>query len=230
MVYTGDVTTSGLSDTRVLDEVVIRKVSVGPMDNNTYLLTCRRSGDQLLIDAAAEPERLLALVREGSGSARLSTVVTTHRHADHVGALESLLAVTGARHACGADDATAMPVPVHRRLHHDDVIPVGHVNLTVVGLRGHTPGSVALAYREPAHVTADEALASRVHLFTGDSLFPGGAGRTTSPEDFRSLMTDLEQRVFERFADDTWVYPGHGRDTTLGVERPHLADWWLRGW
>ena len=102
--------------------------------------------------------------------------------------------------------------------------------LEVVALRGHTPGSVALAYREPARTTAPDGVPGRVHLFTGDSLFPGGPGRTTAPADFRSLMTDLQERVFDALPDDTWVYPGHGRDTTLGAERPHLGQWWHRGW
>lgn len=229
MTYTGDVTPGGPSQARVLDEVVVRKLSVGPMDNNAYLLTSH-GGDQLLVDAAAEPDLLLALVREGSPSARLGTVVTTHRHADHVGALESVLAVTGAQHACGADDAAAMPTVVHRRLHHGDLLSVGHVVLEVVALRGHTPGSVALLYREPARASAADAVPGRAHLFTGDSLFPGGPGRTTEPEAFRSLMTDLEERVFGVLPDDTWVYPGHGRDTTLGAEREQLDEWWRRGW
>lgn len=228
--YTGDVVPGGPSQVRVLDEVVVRKASVGPMDNNAYLLTCRVNGDQLLVDAAADPDRLLGLVREGSAAGRLTHVVTTHRHPDHVGALESVLAVTGAQHACGAPDAPAMPAPVHRRLHHADVLTVGHVTVEVVALRGHTPGSVALVYREPAHAHVDGARAGRVHLFTGDSLFPGGPGKTQDVAAFTSLMDDLEQRVFARFDDETWVYPGHGRDTTLGAERPHLAEWRARGW
>lgn len=228
MGYDGEV--AGGGGRRRLDEVDIRKLAVGPMDNNAYLLTCRVSGEQLLVDAAAEPERLLALVREGSGSARLTLMVTTHRHADHHGALESLHAVTGAPHACGAADADAMPVSASRRLLHGDVLTVGHVTVEVVALRGHTPGSIALAYREPARVSAPGAVAARVHLFTGDSLFPGGPGKTQGPAEFRSLMTDLTERVFDRFDDGTWVYPGHGRDTTLGAERPSLDEWWSRGW
>ncbi|WP_225754351.1 MBL fold metallo-hydrolase [Actinotalea sp. Marseille-Q4924] len=230
MSYTGDVVPGGPPQARVLDEVVIRKLSVGPMDNNSYLLTSRVGGDQLLVDAAAEPDRLLALIREGSPTARLSTVVTTHRHADHVGALESVLAVTGAHHACGADDAAAVPAAVHRRLHHGDLVSVGHVVLEVVALRGHTPGSLALLYREPARGAGPDAVPGRAHLFTGDSLFPGGPGKTADAAAFRTLMTDLEQRVFGTLSDDTWVYPGHGRDTTLGAERPHRAEWWRRGW
>ncbi|WP_315092684.1 MBL fold metallo-hydrolase [uncultured Cellulomonas sp.] len=223
MTYTGDVRVGGPSGVRVLDEVEIRKAAVGPMDNNTYLVTSRRDGAQVLVDAAAEPDRLLELVREGSS--RLDVIVTTHRHPDHLGALTSLVAVTGATVAAGADDADAISaaadLPVGRRLHDGDVLTVGHLALEVVGLRGHTPGSVALAYREPA---------GRVHLFTGDSLFPGGVGRTTSPEAFGQLYADVTSRLFDRFDDATWVYPGHGRDTTLGAERPHLQEWRARGW
>jgi glyoxylase-like metal-dependent hydrolase (beta-lactamase superfamily II) len=91
----------------------------------------------------------------------------------------------------------------------------------VIGLRGHTPGSVALLYTDPQ---------GHPHLFTGDSLFPGGPGKTTSPRTFASLMNDLESRVFGPLPDDTWVYPGHGDDTTLGTERPKLAQWRRRGW
>lgn len=230
--YTGTVLPGGPSALRVLDEVEIRKASVGALDNNAYLLTCRASGDQLLVDAAADPSRLLSLVREGSRAARLGTVVTTHRHPDHHGALESVLTVTGARHACGAADVAGVAAGRHRthHLHHRDVVTVGHVTLDVIGLRGHTPGSVALAYREPEHVHVEGAVAGRVHLFTGDSLFPGGPGRTSTPEDFRSLMDDLEARVFGVYDDATWIYPGHGADTTLGVERPLLGEWRQRGW
>ena len=230
MTYSGVVQPGGPSDVRELDELTIRKASVGTMDNNTYLLTCRRSGDQVLVDAAADPERVLSLVKEGSRTAHLDVVVTTHGHRDHHGALDSIVAVTGAAVAAGARDAEALPVLVGRRLHHGDVLTLGHVALEVIQLRGHTPGSVALAYREPQHVTSPEGRAGRVHLFTGDSLFPGGPGRTSNAEDFRMLMTDLEDRVFGPLADDTWVYPGHGADTTLGDERASLPDWWARGW
>jgi glyoxylase-like metal-dependent hydrolase (beta-lactamase superfamily II) len=232
--YDGDVTPGGPSAVRELDEVVIRKASVGAMDNNAYLLTCRASRSQLLVDAADDPDRLLELIREGSGGARLDLVVTTHRHPDHHRALESVVAVTGAPTAAGADDAPGIPVPTRRRLHHGDVLAVGHVTLEVVALRGHTPGSVALAYREPARPTdhrGTDALPGRVHLFTGDSLFPGGVGSTQGdPVRFGRLLDDVVGRVFDRFDDSTWVYPGHGADTTLGAERPHLEEWRARGW
>lgn len=99
---------------------------------------------------------------------------------------------------------------------------VGTRRLDVIALRGHTPGSVALAWQE----TGD----GRVHLFTGDSLFPGGVGKTTSAEDFASLLGDVRSRIFDHYGDDTIVYPGHGDNTTLGAERSHLDEWQERGW
>ncbi|GII99167.1 glyoxylase-like metal-dependent hydrolase (beta-lactamase superfamily II) [Sediminihabitans luteus] len=217
---------------RVLDELVVSSLCVGPMENTAYLLTCRASGTQLLVDAADEADRLLALVRaSGDG---LATVVTTHRHRDHVGALAAVTAATGADLLVGSDDADAVVastgVTPRRRLVHGDAVICGHVTLDVVALRGHTPGSVALAYREPGDAREPDAVAGRAHLFTGDSLFPGGPGRTTSRADFTQLMDDLEERVFARFDDRTLVHPGHGAGTVLGAERPRLGEWRARGW
>jgi glyoxylase-like metal-dependent hydrolase (beta-lactamase superfamily II) len=221
--YTGDVTPGGPADVRELPRLTIRKCSVSSFDNNAYLLTCRASGAQLLVDAADDPARLLALVQEGSG--RLDVVVTTHQHSDHVRALEEVVAATGARTAAGEEDADALPVTVDDRLSHGDTVRFGEVTLDVVALRGHTPGSVALAYRD-----RDDA-AGFTHLFTGDSLFPGGVGNTKNPgQSFDALYRDVTERVFDVYDDDTWVYPGHGKDTTLGVERPHLDEWRARGW
>jgi glyoxylase-like metal-dependent hydrolase (beta-lactamase superfamily II) len=233
--WTGHVEPGGPSAARVLDEAEIRKASVGPMDNDAYLVTCRRTGAQLLVDAPADPDRLLALVREGSASARLDLLVVTHQHRDHLGAVASVLAVTGARLAAGAPDADAVEQAtgqtVNIRLLHGDRLAVGHLTLDVVALRGHTPGSVALALTEPDDVSVAGAVPGRVHLFTGDSLFPGGVGSTQGdPQRFAQLLGDVTSRVFERYRDDTWVYPGHGDDTTLGEQRPSLPAWAARGW
>nr|WP_284295105.1 MBL fold metallo-hydrolase [Luteimicrobium album] len=205
------------------------------MDNDVYLLTCRATGAQLLVDAAAEPDRLLALVRAGSPEGRLDAVVTTHAHRDHVGALAQVVGATGAVAAAGADDAAAVTaatgVEVGRLLRHGDTVRVGEIELAVVGLRGHTPGSVALAYTEPGTAAAPDAVPGRTHLFTGDSLFPGGVGNTQrDPERFAQLYGDVVARVFDVYRDDTVVLPGHGRPTTLGDERPHLGEWRERGW
>ncbi|HEX8094021.1 MBL fold metallo-hydrolase [Jatrophihabitans sp.] len=219
MTYTGEVSVGGPVDVRELAGLKIAKLAVGPMSNNAYLLRCQASGRAMLIDAANEADRLIELTRLGGETA--GTVLTTHRHADHWQALAAVVAQTGARTLAGADDAAGIPVPTERRLEHGDTVHVGDAELTVITLRGHTPGSVALYFRDPD---------GSGHLFTGDSLFPGGPGRTTSPADFNSLMDDLEQRVFDVYDDDTWFYPGHGNDSTLGAERPHLAEWRARGW
>jgi glyoxylase-like metal-dependent hydrolase (beta-lactamase superfamily II) len=219
MAYTGKVTPGGPSDVRELPEAWIRKASVSAMDNNAYLVTCRTTGAQLLIDAADDVPRMLRLVQEGGEELQL--IVTTHQHWDHHRALSGVVAATGARTAAGREDAQAIDVPTDVLLDHGDPVAVGALTLETVQLRGHTPGSVALLLH---------SVDGSVHAFTGDSLFPGGPGRTTTPEDFRSLMTDLEERVFGPLPDSTWIYPGHGNDSTLGVERPHLAEWWARGW
>ena len=199
--------------------VTMIKISVGPADNNAYLLQ-NRSGSSLLIDAANDDDRLLKII---SGQS-LATIVTTHRHADHWQALPSIAAATGARLICGQPDLEAINTGAAAEgmvgVWDADHVELGTERLKVIGLVGHTPGSITLCY----------AGASTTHLFTGDSLFPGGPGKTNSPEDFTSLMNDLESKIFDRFGDDTVVHPGHGDDTTLGAERPHLAEWRRRGW
>lgn len=199
------------------DALTITRLAVGPMDNNAYLLRCSTTGEQILIDAANEAERLLEAIGEGG----LARIVTTHRHGDHWQALEAVVAATDAETVAGEDDADELPVPVDVRVRTGARIRAGSEELEVIELVGHTPGSIALAWDDPDGV---------VHLFTGDSLFPGGVGKTWSPEDFTSLINDVESRLFDRFPDETIVHPGHGDPTTLGAERPHLAEWRARGW
>lgn len=212
MTYTGDVSKGGPADVRELEKITIAKMEVGDFGNNTYLIRCRETGDGMLIDAAAEPGRILELI----GRQPISVIVTTHQHGDHWGALEEVVRATGATVVAGREDAGALPVEA-RPVDGGDRVTVGVTDLEVIHLRGHTPGSIALYY--PGHV------------FTGDSLFPGGVGNTwKDPERFTQLYTDVVERVFDRFDDETWVYPGHGRDTTLGAERPALPEWKARGW
>ena len=219
--YTGHVDPQGAPATRELPDITITKLSVGPMDNNTYLLVCRHTGDGLLIDAANDNQRISDLLGDGPDRPRLRSIVTTHSHFDHWQALGAVAGQTGANLYAGAADAAELPVPTDVPLDQGDTVPLGDCTLEVIALRGHTPGSVALLYRDPT---------GHPHLFTGDSLFPGGPGKTVTPQNFSSLMNDLDNRVFGVLPDDTWVYPGHGDDTTLGVERPHLAEWRARGW
>ena len=218
--YDPDVTPGGPVAARTLPGLTIRKMAVSQMHNNVYLLTCAVTGEQLLVDAADETERITDLVRDGGDG--LGHLVTTHQHWDHLRSLGDISRLFTPETYAGEDDAAALPVRPDHALRHGDTIRFGEVTLDVIHLRGHTPGSVALAYDDPQ---------GHVHLFTGDSLFPGGVGNTTNPgQSFASLYADVTDRIFAVYDDDTWVYPGHGSDTTLGVERPHLDEWRERGW
>jgi glyoxylase-like metal-dependent hydrolase (beta-lactamase superfamily II) len=217
--YTGDVTVGGPADVRELPGLTITKLAVSDMANNAYLLRDPATGEALLIDAAADPAALRGLI----GDSDLRTVVTTHGHWDHHRALPEVVEATGAATVAHAADAADLPVPVTRTVEHGETVSVGNQTLEVIHLRGHTPGSIALVWRGPGD--------AGVHLFTGDSLFPGGVGNTQKDAArFTSLIDDVEQRLFGTLPDETWVYPGHGADTTLGAERPHLAEWRARGW
>jgi glyoxylase-like metal-dependent hydrolase (beta-lactamase superfamily II) len=223
VTYTGEVAPGGTHDTRELADITITKVAVDPqMSNNCYLVRCKHTDDQVLIDAADDSGTLLPLI----GGAGLAAVVTTHQHWDHHRALADVVSATGASVVVGEPDADEVTkqtgVPVDRRVGDGDTVSVGDCSLEVIRLSGHTPGSIALLYQDPD---------GHGHLFTGDSLFPGGVGNThNDPEAFQQLLGDVEAKIFDRLPDDTWFYPGHGNDSTLGAERPHLGEWRERGW
>ena len=190
------------------------------MNNNAYLLRCRATGEQLLIDAAAEPDTLLEVVGDGRA---VGSVVTTHQHGDHWQALREVVDATGARTYAGRGRRGGHP-GAHRhagggRRHDRGSARSSSPRAT---WSGHTPGSIALVYDDPH---------GHPHLFTGDCLFPGGVGNThDDPAAFATLLDDVTAKLFDGLPDETWVYPGHGNDTTLGTERPHLAEWRARGW
>ena len=209
-----------------LPALTIRSISVSGMDNNVYLLTAKESGAQVLIDAADDLPAIRQLLADGAADTpaapRLALVATTHQHWDHVRALKELVEATGARTAAGADDADALPVPVDVRLSHGDVGNFDGFDITAVHLRGHTPGSIAFVYQDPE---------GPAHIFSGDSLFPGGVGNTDKdPGRFNQLLSDVTERLFGAYPDTAVVHPGHGKPTTLGAERPHLDEWRARGW
>ncbi|MGK4580641.1 MBL fold metallo-hydrolase [Kitasatospora sp. HPMI-4] len=217
MTYHGAVKVGGPPELRELAHLMITKIAVGPFENNAYLLRCRATDEQLLIDAAAQAPVLLESVGE-----QLATVVTTHRHHDHWAALAEVVEATGARTAAGRIDAPGIPVPTDILLDDGDVLRVGQVELRVRHLVGHTPGAIVLIYDDPQ---------GHPHVFTGDCLFPGGVGNTEKdPARFASLFRDVKEKIFDALPDEAWVYPGHGNDTTLGAERPYLDEWRARGW
>lgn len=222
--YTGHVD-PGTAARRTLPGATILKVSVGPMDNNAYLVTCSATGETLLIDAANDAEVLIDLVQRYAP--KLSLIVTSHQHFDHWQALEAVVAATGAPTAVHELDAEPLPVRPDRLLTNGDCVQIGELTFDVIHLRGHTPGSIALALDG---ATSGPKTGRVTQLFTGDCLFPGGVGKTWQRSDFTQLLDDVTTRVFDVYADTTAIYPGHGDDTVLGAERPSLAEWRERGW
>ncbi len=191
----------------------IHRVVVGPVDNNVFVLRCRATGDAILIDAANEHEKLLELCR----NLGVTKVIETHGHWDHIGAVT---AVRDAGYEVGVTEADASMLPSYDYLLEDSsVIDVGRLRLHTIATPGHTPGSMSFR------------LDGSPVLFSGDTLFPGGPGATKFPGgDFPTILRSLDERLFGPLPADTLVLPGHGKDTTIGNERPHLQEWADRGW
>ena len=194
-------------------DLEIHKVVVGPMDNNVFVLRCRHTGDAVLLDAANEHERLLELAR-GLG---VRKVLETHGHWDHIQAVPEM---RDAGYSVGVTAQDAAMLDSYDEIVEDDaVIAVGDLRLRTIHTPGHTPGSICFRIE-------DKPL-----LFSGDTLFPGGPGNTTfEGGDFATIIDSLERRLFATLSADTIVMPGHGDDTTIGAESPHLQEWVDRGW
>src|SRR3954453_773696 len=221
--YTGEVSPGGVPDRRTAGGLGITKLAVDEqMSNNCYLLRCRDTGEQVLIDAAADAPRLLDLV----GDAGLTAVPPPPQPGDHPRALADVVEATGATVIAGEPDADAITeqtgVSVDQRVGAGDTIPVGTCSLGVIPVAGHTPGSICLVYDDGS---------GHPHLFTGDSLFPGGVGNTQGDADrFQQLIGDVSSNLFDALPDETWFYPGHGNDSTIGAERPPPDGGGGRGW
>ena len=193
--------------------VEVHKVVVGPVDNNVFVIRCTSTGEAVLIDAANEHERLLDLCR-GLG---VRTVLETHGHWDHI---QAIPAVRDAGYEVGVTAEDAAMLPSYDYLLEDDtVIEVGRLRLRTLHTPGHTPGSMSFQVE------------GTPLLFTGDTLFPGGPGATQyEGGDFQTIIQSIDERIFSKFDGSTVVLPGHGLDTTIGTESPHLDEWVARGW
>ncbi|MBM7050619.1 MBL fold metallo-hydrolase [Rothia sp. ZJ932] len=216
------------------EHYTIRSISVSEMENNVYLLTAKEDGLQVLIDAADDVDAIEkfaadALAQDVSDEGEpvgVVAILTTHGHWDHIRALPAAARLFDATTYAGEDDMDAIAeqegfnvdMPVD-----STVVHFGDIALEATNLVGHTPGSIM-------YTLTDAEGEHPAFLFTGDSLFPGGVGKTNSPEDFTSLISDVEREIFGKHADDAVVLPGHGKSTTVGNERPHLDEWKERGW
>jgi glyoxylase-like metal-dependent hydrolase (beta-lactamase superfamily II) len=192
------------------DDLIVRKIEVGAMENNVYVLECPETHAAFLVDASFDAPRIL----EGLRGADVIGILQTHGHADHVQTLEDLVKALGVPvYAHPGDD---YPVVVDRELDDGERLSFGERSVTALHTPGHTPGGTCY-------------LAGR-HLISGDTLFPGGPGATRGDAGaFRQIISSIESKLFA-LPDDTAVYPGHGADTTIGRERPHLQEWIDRGW
>ncbi len=207
---------------------------VGGMSNNVYLLVDEQAPDNsLLVDAADEADSIADLVEFASDQlaapVAVRTIVTTHSHDDHVQALDDLMQRWQPTHVTSELDAPDIPVAADRTLAQGDTVTFGAgVDLDAFILRGHTTGGVGLALN--GGDTAGGEANDPTCLFVGDSLFPGGVGKTESDAAFAQLIDDAEQRIFNTYPDSARVLPGHGDATTVGAERPELPQWRARGW
>jgi glyoxylase-like metal-dependent hydrolase (beta-lactamase superfamily II) len=217
MTYTGHVEPGGPAISRTVQAggatVDVRKFSVGDMDNNVYLLHDTGSDKAVLIDAANDADRIL----EEIAGLDVVAIITTHGHGDHWQALDRLADATGAVTYLHPGDADMVPRRADHPVSDGMAVPFGGAEVRLIHTAGHTPGSTCV-------------LLGDTHVFTGDTLFPGGPGNTFGDAvAFRTIMESLRRRLFT-LDDETWVYPGHGDDTTIGAERPHLDEWQERGW
>ena len=195
-------------------DVEVHRTVVGPVDNNVFVVRCRATGEAVLIDAANEHERLLELCT----ALGVRRVLETHGHWDHIQAVPAMREAGYAVGVMSADAPRLADVGYDAFLDHDEVVEVGRIRIRVIHAPGHTPGSVSFA------------VAGTPLLFTGDTLFPGGPGATSfEGGDFAAIIRSIERELFA-FPDSTVVLPGHGLDTTIGAERPHLDEWIARGW
>jgi glyoxylase-like metal-dependent hydrolase (beta-lactamase superfamily II) len=191
----------------------VHQIVVGPMDNNVYILRCRRTGEAMLIDAANEHEALLDICQRLG----VTQVVETHGHWDHI---QAVPAVREAGISVAVTSADAAMLPSYDLILEDEeALEVGDLRVRTLATPGHTPGSICFSV-EGTNL-----------LFTGDTLFPGGPGNTSfEGGDFPTIIRSIEDRIFSTFDAGTLVLPGHGSATTVGAESPHLQEWVDRGW
>lgn len=192
-----------------LDDVVVERFVLAPLENNAWL--CSWPGGGVLIDAPSDPDTLWRAAEERS----ITSLLITHGHADHIGAAPAL-AARGMSVWMGAADGRDAPWVTYR-IETSQRLVIDDVTIEAICTPGHTPGSVCFAFGQSL-------------CFTGDTLFPGGPGKTSSPQAFQTIISSISAELFARLPDPCVLLPGHGRTTTIGAERPSLPTWIERGW
>jgi glyoxylase-like metal-dependent hydrolase (beta-lactamase superfamily II) len=182
------------------ENLQIKRIEAGPFGTNAYVLICTQTGESVLIDAPGDAERMALLLR----TTALKYILITHNHMDHTGALERLKSVFDVPVAGHEYDANRLPIPADILLSDGNKVAFGRIRLDVLHTPGHTPGSLCFLYAN--------------HLFSGDTLFPHGPGRTNTPSDFQMILDSLKAKIFV-LPDEVHVYPGHGEETILKSEK-----------
>ena len=190
--------------------IVVHKLKCGPYDNNAYLVVCPETGESIVIDAPADPGSLI----EAARNTTVKAVVITHSHSDHILGLAEVRSALGAPVGIGEPDAGAWDAPPDFLLRDCEEVKAGTVGLTAISTPGHTPGSMCLAFGD--------------HLFTGDTLFPGGPGKTGSPDRLGRIVHSITSRLFT-LGDQMAFYPGHGDDGDLRTARDEYRVFSSRG-
>ena len=182
----------------------IDKMALGPWGTNAYVLTCLKTGGSVLVDAPAEASKIIEKL-EGTSP---GYILLTHSHMDHIGALAALRSRLKIPLATHPADANILSPSPEIRLNDGDTVSFGNIRLKALHTPGHTPGSLCFHTGK--------------HLISGDTLFPGGPGKTGSPGDLQKIIKSITDKIFT-LDDDTRVYPGHGEPTVLKKEKEEFA-------
>jgi len=185
-------------------DVRITRLELAPFGTNAYIVVCQATGDSILVDAPGEADKILSQL----AGTKPKYIVITHSHIDHVGALGELRARLKIQVAIHPGDAARLPSRPDIELSDDDTIEVGKLKIKVLHTPGHTPGGLCLLLGK--------------YLISGDTIFPGGPGKTGTPADFKQIVKSIESKLLV-LPDDTEVYPGHGEATVLGKEKKEFA-------
>ncbi len=182
----------------IVDDKTIRivKLTLGPYETNTYIVVCQKTKQSLVVDAPARASEIIAAL----AGTQPKHILLTHDHFDHTGVIISLRSRLKVPLAAHELDSYQLKTPPEIYLKDGDSLKLGNLKIAVLHTPGHTPGSLCFMIGK--------------YLFAGDTIFPGGLGRTETPDEFRQIIASITQKIF-RLPDATLLLPGHGDSTTV---------------